>query len=417
MSVANFARRCLPSIVLALLSLSCGGGSSMMNTASNTAPATPPPGSSSPGTGSGGGSSPSGGSPSSAATYVYVASSISPSAPVVGFRLDASAPSIAELAGSPFGKPTTGRGSLVVNRNFVYIAVQNDPITTTILAMRADASSGGLTEVGETTFTSFGAALVRDPSGHNLYAILSGGNIASFIINSDGTLSSAGPPLHLADGIAAAAMSPNGQTGYAITETQLSSDPRGPSSLAIVLLHRDPNSGTLSLSRQVSSDRAFQLKIDPTGKYLVAVKDDFKHFLVYRINDSTSDLTAVAGSPFMSAGNLPAPDFTRPFDFSPDGRFVYAVNTNGVNERPASIWVFALDANSGTLTQIQTFDLPPGSNYFNVAVENSLMILIANANDSRITLIRRDPNTGQLSAGGNPLGGYRGLQEIGVMHF
>ena len=93
------------------------------------------------------------------------------------------------------------------------------------------------------------------------------------------------------------------------------------------------------------------------------------------------------------------------------------MNTNGVNERPASIWVFALDANSGTLTQIQTFDLPPGSNYFNVAVENSLMILIANANDSRITLIRRDPNTGQLSAGGNPLGGYRGLQEIGVMHF
>ena len=50
MSVANFARLSLPSIVLALLSLSCGGGSSMTNTASNTPPATPPPGSSSPGT-------------------------------------------------------------------------------------------------------------------------------------------------------------------------------------------------------------------------------------------------------------------------------------------------------------------------------------------------------------------------------
>src|SRR5205085_4211081 len=150
MSVANFARLSLPSIVLALLSLSCGDGSSMTNIASNTPPATPPPGSSSPGSGSGGGSSSPGGSPSSAATYVYAAIAISPSAPVAGFRLDEAAPSIAQLPGSPFGPPTPARGSLVVNRDFVYFDVQKDPTSTTILAMRADASSGGLTQVGET---------------------------------------------------------------------------------------------------------------------------------------------------------------------------------------------------------------------------------------------------------------------------
>ena len=52
------------SIVLALLSLSCGGGSSMSNTSNNASPATPPPGSSSPGGASGGPSSPGNGSSS-----------------------------------------------------------------------------------------------------------------------------------------------------------------------------------------------------------------------------------------------------------------------------------------------------------------------------------------------------------------
>src|SRR5436190_22066580 len=53
------------SIVLALLSLNCGGGSSMTNTSNNAPPPTiPPPSSSSPGGASGGSSSPGNGPPS-----------------------------------------------------------------------------------------------------------------------------------------------------------------------------------------------------------------------------------------------------------------------------------------------------------------------------------------------------------------
>jgi hypothetical protein len=102
------------SIVLALLSLNCGGGSSMTNTSNNAPPPTiPPPSSSSPGGASGGSSSPGNGSPSGTGnpgSDSYMASIFAVSSD--GSTASAAAPSLGTVTADDNGND--GRGTLKI---------------------------------------------------------------------------------------------------------------------------------------------------------------------------------------------------------------------------------------------------------------------------------------------------------------
>ena len=391
------------------------GGSSGTGTSGGTG--TTGTGGSGTGTGGSGGS---GGGSSTGASYLYVGVAIE-NAAIRGYKVDTTNASIAEVAGSPFAQQGPESGVVAVSKTFVYTSTANvADSSTNVFSLRADATSGSLTQTGSVIIARGGpAALFPDPSGQNLYALTAIGDIATFTINStDGTLTSAGPLLHLADGVGSLAISPNGQLAYVTISN--GNFKAGTLTGGTVALNRSTNSGALTINHQVNSDQHLNdLQFDPSGKYLLATGgDNDSQIYVYSVNYSTGDLTAVPGSPFASAGASPAPNFTRSFRFDASGKFVYALDANLADPRPENVWVLAFSSTTGTLAPIQTFDVPVVANPISLVVDQSLAFVInSGTNPSTITVLKRDPTSGLLSAGGNPLSVPGGLGMAGEVHF
>jgi len=348
------------------------------------------------------GSGSTGGRSNAGATYLYVAGTL-----LHGYRVDVNSAAVTELPGSPFALPAA---NIAASRNFVYASTVKlrDP-STILTAFRADPATGDLAEIGTTTIAATGnpgaAALVSDPSGHNLYAITgTPGDIVTFIINADGALATAGPRLHLPMGVFSLAISPNGRLAY--VGIAAGNFKEGVQTQAIVALNRDPHSGVLTVGHQVNSvlDPS-EMQFDSSGRYLLALVPA-EQIYVFSVDYATGDLIAVPGSPFTSAGTDPAPSFTTTFRLDPSGKFVYALNNNPADPMPENISVFAFNQATGALASVQAFDLPPGTNPGSLLVDSTLTIAINSSsgpNPSNIDVVKRDQNTGMLSVGGNPV--------------
>ena len=297
-------------------------------------------------------------------------------------------------------------------------------VSVQITGLRADAS-GDLTQIGTASIAqTSSAALFSESSGHNLYATTSAGDVVTFTINPDGTLNTLGSPLHLAEGAGFLAVSPNGQLAYVTISN--GSVKNATLTDATVVLNRDPNSGALTFNHQVNSQQhLFDLQFDLSGKYLTAIGGTADHINVYSVDYSTGDLTPVPGSPFASTSvpSSTSQSFSRTFRFDPSGKFIYLVNgSSGPDPRPENISVYSFNQATGTLVPIQTFDLSPGRDPLSVVADQSLVFVVGFGlggppNPSSVTILRRDPNTGMVNPGGDPVLIHSGVGKAGEISF
>jgi 6-phosphogluconolactonase (cycloisomerase 2 family) len=317
---------------------------------------------------------------------------------------------------------------LTVSKNFLYgseahiSSTSSSSSSATITAFRPDPSSGSLTQAGTLTLpNNTQIALFPEPSGHNLYAIDSFGNILTLIINSDGTLTNTGSSLHLADGVGSLAVSPNGRLAYATISN--GSFKAGTLTDAMVVLNRDPSSGTLSMNHQINSNQhLFDLQFDTSGRYLLAVSGGSDHISVYSVNESTGDVTPVPGSPFLAVRpqQSPSGDFARTFGLDPSGKFVYVLNANPADPKPEYVSVFSFSEATVALAPVQAFDMNPGTTPVSLVTDQSLVFAVntnSGFNPSNINVFRRDATTGMLSAGGSPVTAPAALGASAEVHF
>lgn len=124
-------------------------------------------------------------------------------------------------------------------------------------------------------------------------------------------------------------------------------------------INRDASTGALTPNHQVSSDQhLYNETFDASGHYLLSEWQN--QISVDSVDESTGDLTPVAGSPFTTPRSLTeSGDTIRTFGLDPSGRFVYALSFGG-SLSVEYITVFSLAQPTGALTPVQTYDMTPG---------------------------------------------------------
>jgi 6-phosphogluconolactonase (cycloisomerase 2 family) len=389
-------------LLLVVLFLPGCGGSNNSTSPTTNATNNPPASAAQPGTSGSGGSSGSGGT--SGAAYLYAAVSGN-DARILGYKIDSHAASLTEVPGSPFNQQGGAQSGLVAaSGSFVY-GSEGTVGFTTITAFKADPNTGSLTQIGKpvTTQKNGQDLLLSASSGHNLYEVTNTGDVVTFIINSDGTLTDTGSRLHLGGQINSFAVSPKGQLAYA---TVINGSPRENLSDALLVLNRDPSSGSLSLNHQVNSNQHLsELQFDSTGGYLLAIGGPTgNQIVVYQVNTSSGDATPVTGSPFTATKVFN--DGVRNLRLDPANKFVYILAGNEAQPQTEYVSVFSFSQANGALAHVQTVDMPSENGPASLLVDPSLVFVVSVQSSSvttNIHVFRRDADTGMLTDSGNTL--------------
>ena len=343
-------------ISLAIVFSACGGSTNAANNSAPTAPtATPPaggsgtPSGSGTGTGSGGsGSGGSGGAPTpsnSGNRYLYVGIGGNQGG-VDGFKVDPVTGSMTEVPGAPilFGTAQNAyseAGPVTAAKGFVYVGF--GPPNFAAPAIRAYAVDAATGKLGNFTEIDAGAqgnddqirGLVTDSSQHNLYVVYQN-NIASFLINSDGSLSYLGTATNLATAfISALTISPTGQLAFLMVDN---CPPKGNNCTGppdFLLLTRDPNSGALSKTGKLMGQNnvsdvsgLLSFAFDNTGKYFVAwtvnntSTSSASQLTVYSVDYTQQTLTPVKSYDTVNQGTVTTlPPVAFAFDSHPTAFF------------------------------------------------------------------------------------------------
>lgn len=148
----------------------------------------------------------------------------------------------------------------------------------------------------------------------------------------------------------------------------------------------DPSSGQLSSPMAINApEYLLEMHVDPTGKFLYASDFDMGAVRVYSINSSTGALTEVAGSPFVATqvtGN------GGPLAASPDGKFLFYSNAFG------NIAIFTVS--SGVLTATGVAN-DPGLPSQMVVDPTSKFLYAANKIGGQFSVFAIDSNSGALT--------------------
>ncbi|HVZ15651.1 MAG TPA: beta-propeller fold lactonase family protein [Terriglobales bacterium] len=157
--------------------------------------------------------------------------------------------------------------------------------------------------------------------------------------------------------------------------------------------------GSLSDSRSVvtlpnASGIAGDLKIDPSGKFVVVSNGQRNEQLSVYAIQSDGSLSEVPGTPFSTGAEQ-----LRYMAFDSTGKSFYAVNQHAEEPQAESVEVFSFDQSTGKLTPIQTLDQPNEQNVTWLSVDGNLVYLtnVMEGTHSTITVFNRDANTGQLT--------------------
>jgi 6-phosphogluconolactonase (cycloisomerase 2 family) len=442
LSVSLFA----VSISLAIALSGCGGSTSAANNSAPTAPTTttPPAGtgtagsgtppSSGTGTGSGGsgssgtpsgGSGGSGGTPTPSSTgnrYLYVGIGGNQGG-VDGFKVDPTTGAMTEVPGAPllFGTAQDAfsqAGPVAAVKGFVFVGFGPPNFGAPVIRSYAIDSATG--QLGNFTQVDAGAqdgdeqlrALVIDASGRNLYVVYQN-NIASFQINSDGSLLFLGSATNLATAfIQALTISPTGQLAFLMVDN---CPPKGNNCTGppdFLLLNRDPNSGALSntgkLMRQNNVSDVTGLigtGFDNTGKYFVAwtvnntSTSSISQVTVYSVDYTQQNLTPVNSYTTINQGTVTSlPPVA--FAFDSTNSFLYVLEASAENEQPEALVVYSFDQKSGALSQLQVQSLPSGHFPGGMVVDDSFVYVIdslSGSNASAVYVLPHDA-TGKVSA-------------------
>jgi 6-phosphogluconolactonase (cycloisomerase 2 family) len=342
---------------------------------------------------------------------------------VDGFKVDSTTGTMTEVPGSPilFGTAQNAyaqAGPVAAVKGFVYVGFGPPHFAAPVIrAYAVDATTG---KMGNYTEIDAGAqsgdeqlrALVTDPPGHNLYAVYQN-NIASFQINSDGSLSYLGAATNLATAfIAALTISPTGQLAFVMVDN---CPPKGNNCTGppdFLLLNRDPNSGALSNTGKLMGQNnvsdvsgLMSFAFDNTGKYFVAwtvnntSTSSTSQITVYSVDHTQQTLTPLKSYDTANQGTVT----TLPpvaFAFDTTNSFLYVLESSDMNEQPQALAVYSFNQSSGALSQLQVQPLASGGFPGGMVVDDSFVYVIdslAGTTPSTIYVLPHD-STGKVSA-------------------
>jgi hypothetical protein len=342
---------------------------------------------------------------------------------VDGFKLDPTTGGMTEVPGAPvlFGTAQNSfsqAGPVAAVKGFVYLGFGPPNFASPVIRSYAvDPTTGKL---GNYTEIDAGAqngdeqmrGLVTDPSGHNLYVVYQN-NIASFQINSDGSLSYLGTATNLATAfIAALTLSPTGQLAFVMVDN---CPPKGNSCTGppdFLLLNRDPNSGALSNTGKLMHQNnvadisgLLSFAFDNTGKYFVAwtvnntSTSSTSQITVYSVDYTQQTLTPVNSYTTINQGTVTSlPPVAFAFDAS--NSFLYVLESSEENEQPEALVAYSFNQSNGALSQLQVQPLPLGHFPGGMVVDNSFVYVIdslAGTTPSAIYVMTHD-STGKVGA-------------------
>lgn len=317
------------------------------------------------------------------------------------YQIDNATGALVAASGGPFG--TLASPYLVTTTPNLAIAYVTSIVGGGIDAYGLDASTGVLTANGAFAAGVESYGLAFTPSGAFAFVPnFSAGNVAVFSVNSgSGALAQiGGSPYGVGTNPDAIGVTPDGLYLYV------------PSGLGGNLYgYAIAGNGTLtgvpgSPYAPAGAGALAGLAIDPTGKYLYLGGNTTSNVYGYAIDDTSGALSPIAGSPFAGGANpsnitihpnarflyvanygsdsvtgytiasgsgtlsaMPGSPFgvginPESLTIDPTGQYAYVVNTrHGASPAgPGSISVFAIDPNSGVLSEIAGSPFPAGTN-------------------------------------------------------
>jgi 6-phosphogluconolactonase (cycloisomerase 2 family) len=393
------------SLLLLVAAVGCGGSSSSSNTGSNSSGTNSgstgaTSGSSNPGnTGGSGGNTGGSASSSTGPTYVY-APIYADQGGVEGFSQD-TAGNLKPVPGSPVTPQAFGAtGALAAYNGNVYIGSYPDTTGHTVLIQyKANSSDGSLTQVGSKPALASGQGdtglrKLWVNSKHNVMYGVYQWTVVTYALASDGTPSIITSTAPSTDSVTGFDFMPNGPYAYAAIQN---GNPKTGFQTPQIMLLTMVSDGSVTTTRSVATlnqNFSGDLKIDPSGKYVVA-QDGFNdnEIRVFAIQ-SDGSLTEVPGSPF-AAGT----QYSSFLAFDPSGKFLYSLSQSPAQPQPENLQVYSFDPSSGKLAQVQNIAEPNEQNALGLTVDGNFVYITntQGGTQSTITVYNADPNTGMLT--------------------
>jgi 6-phosphogluconolactonase len=297
------------------------------------------------------------------------------------------------------------------NKKFLYAVSEIDDLdgkkTGGVSAFAIDAKTGKLKKLNAQSSQGAGPChLVVDRSGSTvLVANYGGGSIASLPIHDDGSI---GPAV---SAIQHRGKSVNPQRQTSPHAHSINIDPANRFAMAAdlgldkVLVYRlDPSSSKLTANdppfaavKPGSGPRHFAFH--PSGKFAYVINEIACTVTAFAYDPNRGELTELQTISTLPEGETLKPEYsTAEVQIHPSGRFVY-----GSNRGHHSITVFAVDPSRGTLRQIQN-EPTQGETPRGFGIDPTGRFLLAGNQDSdTITIFRIDPQTGRLTPTGEKL--------------
>lgn len=276
------------------------------------------------------------------------------------------------------------------DRQFLYAA---DSVLGVIWAFSIDAS-GALVPVPNSPFftqlTSSPISVVADPADDVLFMTdVDTGDITTFSINQDGSLTAAAPGTAVGRLPLFATATPDGKFFYQALHVG--------SSASIKTFSIGAN-GTLSPLGAPAVEVGFlphTLTVDPSGQFLYAAVPSSSlgpsnSVFAFSIDATTGALTPIQGAPF-SAGQSPVS-----LAAHPSGRFLYAVNSANSADGN-SISIFSLDSATGSLSHVEA-PVPAANSPSTVIADPAGLFLYVGLGDGQgVRVFAIDQQTGALT--------------------
>ncbi|MGB8909626.1 MAG: beta-propeller fold lactonase family protein [Candidatus Cybelea sp.] len=302
-----------------------------------------------------------------------------------------------QVPGSPFvtgygpeGEATDPKG------DFVYVSNAGDD---TVSAYKINATSGALTPVAGSPFGagSEPGAMAVDPNGKFAYVANAGSqNVSAYTIStSSGALTQvAGSPFSVGSGPDGVAVDPTGKFAYV---ANLSSN--GPGTVSAFKIDETTGQLTQVAGSPFSAGSGPEgVAVDPTGKFAY-VANGFGgsggngNVSAYTIDATTGALKPAKGSPF-EAGYTPTA-----VAIDPNGRFAYVGNDSSGN-----VSAFTINAKSGALKPVAGSPFKAGTYPTSVAVDPKGKFAYVSAidyyYDQEVSAYTIDATTGALTSQG-----------------
>src|SRR6516162_6903078 len=162
-----------------------------------------------------------------------------------------------------------------------------------------------------------------------------------------------------------------------------------------------------------AGDTPIQAIEDPTGKFLYVsnLNDALGGISAYTIDPSTGALTPIAGSPFPTQSNFPGPNRMA---VGGGGKFLY-VGMSGTSNANNVVSAFAIDPNTGALTQITGSPFPTGNDPQGIATDpTGKFLYTANSQDGTLSVFTIDGSSGTLTPVGSPYATLSGPEALAI---